>query len=183
VRAVIVRGTIAALLSALVVVSCAPTTPEATAAPTRVPTAPMVGVKEGNMAPNLTLSDLEGRTVSLADFAGRPVLVNFWAVWCGFCQVELPEMQAVYETYKDSGFAILAVDVQEEKHLVQDYANELGLMFPVLLDTKGEVTRSYRVRGLPTSYFIDPNGVILDVQVGPVDVAWMENNLAQVGVE
>jgi peroxiredoxin len=92
-------------------------------------------------------------------------------------------MQRVYEAYKDQGFVILAIDVQEEKLLVQEFADELGLTFPVLLDTKGKVTRSYRVRGLPTSYFIDQNGVILDVQVGPVDAAWMKKNLAQVGVE
>ena len=170
------------LLAAVALVGCV-ATPEQTTEPTPVPTAPSVGVKVGNTAPNLALADLEGTEMSLAGFAGQPVMINFWAVWCGFCRVELPEMQRVYEAYKDKGLVILAVDVQEEKLLVQEFADQLGLTFPVLLDTKGEVTRSYRVRGLPTSYFIDQNGVILDVQVGPVDAAWMENNLAQVGVE
>jgi peroxiredoxin len=142
-----------------------------------------VGVKVGNTAPDLRLANLEGKEVSLSDLRGQPVLVNFWAVWCGFCRVELPEMQEVYEAYKDKGFVILAVDVQEEKPPVQDFVNELGLTFPVLLDTKGEVTRSYRVRGLPTSYFVDPNGVIVGVQVGPIDEAWMKKYLAQVGVK
>jgi thiol-disulfide isomerase/thioredoxin len=170
------------LLAAVALVGCA-AMPEQTTGPTPVPTAPSVGVRVGNTAPNLALANLEGTETSLAGFAGQPVMINFWAVWCGFCRVELPEMQRVYEAYKDRGFVILAVDVQEERLLVQGFADELGLTFPVLLDTKGEVTRSYRVRGLPTSYFVDQNGVILDVQVGPVDAAWMENNLAQVGVE
>ena len=179
-RVYVVKGMMILLLVALV--GCA-ATPDQAAGPTPVPTAPPVGVKVGNTAPDLRLANLEGKEVRLGDLRGQPVLVNFWAVWCGFCRVELPEMQAVYEAYNDKGFVILAVDVQEEKPLVQDFVNELGLTFPVLLDTKGEVTRSYRVRGLPTSYFVDPNGVIVGVQVGPIDEAWMKEHLAQVGVK
>jgi peroxiredoxin len=147
------------------------------------PTAPAVGVAVGDQAPELALQDLAGETVRLSDYRGQPVLINFWAVWCTFCRIELPEMQSVYDAYRDRGFVILAVDVQDAAPEVQEYTDQLGLTFPVLLDGKAEVTRSYRVRGLPTSYFLDQNGVIIGRELGPIDEEWMVSYLAQAGVE
>jgi peroxiredoxin len=172
-----------AVLFVLVLAGCIPPTTESVTNSEPSPAAPPVGLDIGNRAPDLALQDLSGETVRLSDYAGQPVMINFWAVWCGFCRVELPEMQSVYESYQDQGFAILAVDVQEEASHVADFAEELGLTFPILLDTQGEGTRSYRIRGLPTSYFVDRNGVIIGKQVGPVDEAWMKRYLAQTGVE
>jgi len=110
-------------------------------------------------------------------------MINFWAVWCGFCRIELPEMQEVYEAYRDQGFVILAVDVQEERSEVKPFVDELGLTFPVLLDSKGEVSRSYRIRGLPTSYFVDQNGVIMGRELGPIDEKWIVRYLVEAGVK
>jgi peroxiredoxin len=140
-----------------------------------------VGV--GNLAPDLALENLAGETVCLADHRGQPVLINFWAVWCTYCREELSVMETVYQSYKDEGFVILAVDVQDAPLDVRDYARELGLTFPILLDRRAEVTRSYRVRGLPTSYFVDKNGVIIARQLGPIDEAWMLRYLEDTGVE
>jgi peroxiredoxin len=154
---------------------------EAETVPT--PTLPAVGVTVGALAPDLALQDLAGETVHLSDYRGQAVLINFWAVWCTYCRVELPEMQDVYDAYQERGFVILAVDVQDDAADVQAYADELGLAFPVLLDPKAEITRSYRVRGLPTSYFVDQNGVIIGRQLGPIDEAWMEQHLDQAGVQ
>ncbi len=142
-----------------------------------------VGLEVGYTAPDLALADLKGNAVRLSDLRGRPVMLNFWAVWCGFCRVELPEMQAVYEDYQDSGFTILAIDMQEDPAEVSAFVEELGLTFPVLIDTQGEVARSYRIRGLPTSYFIGPDGVVLDVRLGPIDREWMERYLAEAGAK
>lgn len=144
---------------------------------------PAIGLEQGNVAPELSLLDLAGEPVRLSSFRGQPVMINFWAVWCGFCQIELPEMQEVYEAYRESGFVILAVDVMEEQAPVQSFVDQLGLTFPILLDSKGEVTLLYEVEGLPTSYFVGPDGTILDVRVGPVDREWMETYLGQVGVK
>lgn len=148
-----------------------------------VATAPSVGVTVGRLAPELQLENLAGEQVRLSDLRGQPVMINFWAVWCGYCRTELPEMQEVYEAYRDRGFVILAVDVQEERSEVQPFVEELGLTFPILLDSKGEVSRSYRIRGLPTTYFVDGDGVIVDRELGPVDREWMIEQLAQVGIE
>lgn len=171
-----------AMLFALVLAGCAPAATEAVTIPGPSSTAPLVGLDVGNMAPDLALENLSGETIRLSDLFGQPVMINFWAVWCGFCRIELPEMQSVYEAYQDQGFTILAVDVQEEASDVADFVQKLGLTFPILLDAQGEITRSFRVRGLPTSYFVDQNGVIIGKQVGPVDEAWMKRYLAQTGV-
>ncbi len=146
-------------------------------------TVPPVGVTVGRRAPELQLENLAGEQVRLSDLRGQPVLINFWAVWCGFCRIELPEMQEVYEAYRDQGFVILAVDVQEERSEVKPFAEELGLTFPILLDRRGEVSRSYRIRGLPTSYFVDGDGVIIGRELGPVDKEWMIEHLAEAGIE
>ena len=146
-------------------------------------TVPPVGVTVGRLAPELQLENLAGEQVRLSDLRGRPVMINFWAAWCGFCRIELPEMQEVYESYRDQGFTILAVDVQDERAEVQSFVEELGLTFPVLLDSRGEVSRSYRIRGLPTSYFVDQDGVIIGRELGPVDKGWMIEHLAMAGIE
>jgi cytochrome c biogenesis protein CcmG/thiol:disulfide interchange protein DsbE len=137
----------------------------------------------GMRAPDLELRTLDGDTIRLSDLRGQPVMINFWAVWCGFCRTELPEMQQAFEAYRDQGFTILAVDVQEDRSVVAPLVDELGLAFPVLLDSEAEVSRSYRVRGLPTSYFVDQNGVIIGRELGAIDKAWIETYLAQAGVE
>jgi peroxiredoxin len=135
------------------------------------------------MAPDLELQNLQGESLRLSDFKGHPVMVNFWAVWCGFCLVEMPTMQEAYDAYRDQGFVILAVDVREDRARVSEFVAELGLTFPVLLDTDGSVTERYQVRGLPTSYFIDRDGVIIGTQVGPVDAPWIDEHLGQTGIE
>jgi peroxiredoxin len=147
------------------------------------PTIPPVGVTVGMRAPELELKSLEGETVRLSDLRGQPVMINFWAVWCGYCRTELPEMQRAYEAYRDRGFVILAIDVQEDGSVVKPFVDELGLTFPVLLDSSAEVSRSYRVHGLPTSYFVDQDGVIIGRELGPIDEQWIAGYLAQAGVE
>jgi thiol-disulfide isomerase/thioredoxin len=110
-------------------------------------------------------------------------MVNFMATWCGFCLIEMPEMLDAYRAHRDQGFVILAIDVREDPARVREFADELGLTFPVLLDTDGSVTQRYQVRGLPTSYFIDRDGIIIGSRVGPVDAPWIDEHLAQTGIE
>jgi len=122
-------------LFVLILITTGCTTPAPEAAPT--PTRPPIGLAPGYVAPELTLTDLEGKTVRLSDLRGQPVLINFWAMWCTFCRIELPEMEEVYQEHKNNGFVILAIDVQEEPAQVQAFVDELGLTFPIFIDAQG----------------------------------------------
>ncbi len=114
----------------------------------------------GGPAPDFTLNDLEGHPVSLSDYRGKVVLLNFWATWCEPCKKEMPEMQAAYERYKDRGFVILAVNFGDRLEEADKFVKHMGLTFPVLLDRKVKVAARYGVVSLPVSFFIDPKGII-----------------------
>lgn len=115
----------------------------------------------GDLAPDFTLKNLQGEEVSLSDFKGQPVLINFWATWCPPCRFEMPAIQKMYEQYQDEGFVVLAVDVEEPISTVKQYIEQGGYTFPVLLDYKGQVANGpYRIRAFPTSYFVDREGKI-----------------------
>lgn len=116
-------------------------------------------IAKGELAPDFTLVNLDGKEVSLSDYKGKTVLVNFWATWCGFCDMEMPDLNKLDKENDD--LVVLAVNVMEEKDIVQEYINEGGYEFEVVLDSDGAITRNYLVSGFPTSYFIDKEGVLL----------------------
>lgn len=123
----------------------------------------------GQAAPNFTLADLEGNEVSLAAFRGRPVIINFWATWCGPCRIEMPELQRAYEERQEEGLAILAVNMEESPDMVRRFFyDDLRLTFTPLLDQDGEVANRYAIFNLPTTYFVDPEGTIAAVHRGPL---------------
>jgi peroxiredoxin len=164
-------------------VNPAPTaTPVVESSPTPVPESepalPPVGARKGNTAIDFTLPSLQGQDVKLSDLRGKAVLVNFWAVWCGYCRVEMPDLQAAFEAYGDNELVVLGIDVQESAQVVEPFVEQLGITFPILLDQKGEVTIAYNVRGLPTSVFIDPQGIIRFVHLGPLTRKNIDNYLA-----
>ncbi len=112
-------------------------------------------------APDFTLPSLDGRRVSLADFRGKVVLLNFWATWCQPCREEMPSLQALWESYRDRSFAILAVAADRGSlRPVKKFADRHGLDFPVLLDADGRVRGRYEVYALPMSYLIGRDGRI-----------------------
>lgn len=124
------------------------------------------GPKVGEPAPELMLQSLDGRPASLNDYRGQVVMINFWATWCPPCRAEMPDMEQVYQEKKQQGFAVLAVNIQEARDPITEFVNRFGLSFPVLMDTKGEVTQQYGIYSLPTSYFIDQQGRIAELNVG-----------------
>ncbi len=136
--------------------------------------------KIGKPAPDFTLTTPEGENISLGALRGQVVLINFWATWCPPCRLEMPFLEAAYERYKDQGFTVLAVDQQESPQAVRAYFQELGLSFPVVVDGTGEVSSLYRVLALPTSYFIDRNGVVQIMHRGAMTQQQLEGYLAQV---
>lgn len=137
-------------------------------------------VKIGQPAPDFTLRSLKGEAVSLADFAGQPLLINFWATWCPPCRAEMPLLQQAYEKYKDDGFVVLAVNVQEGPELVNPYIEEMGLTFPVALDRAAAVATAYRVAGLPTSAFVNSDGIVTDIHRGALVESRLQGYLNEI---
>jgi peroxiredoxin len=97
----------------------------------------------GYAAPDFTLPDPQGRTHTLAEYRGRPVVIHFAATWCPFCNAEAPYLETLYRTYRDQDVQVLIIDVKEEKAVVEQTARKFGFTFPVLLDADGAVARSY----------------------------------------
>lgn len=118
----------------------------------------------GELAPNFTLMNLEGEEVSLEDFRGKMVLINFWATWCGYCDKEMPDIQKLSEENDD--LVVLAVNVMEKKEIVEKYIEEGGYDFEVVLDEKGDITKTYLAHYLPTSYFVDKDGILVGGKAG-----------------
>ncbi|MBI5047891.1 MAG: TlpA family protein disulfide reductase [Deltaproteobacteria bacterium] len=127
-------------------------------------------VLEGKVAPDFTLPDLHGKMVSLSDYKGKVVFVNFWATWCKPCEEEMPSMQAMYEVLKNrfQNFELLAVSVDsKELNVVESFAKKYRLTFPILHDRKGKVKEIYKTTGVPETFIIDQNGVIAEKVWGP----------------
>lgn len=120
----------------------------------------------GDTAHNFHLQNLDGEVVSLEDFRGRPVIVNFWATWCAPCRLEMPALQAAQEKYADEGLVVLALNDQESAADVAAFADELELSLTTLLDPDGIISGLYQVINFPTTYFIDADGVITAVHRG-----------------
>lgn len=136
----------------------------------------------GAPAPDFSLDTLAGERIQLADLKGQVVLINFWATWCGPCEAEMPLLEDRYTTYKDSGFTVLAVNVDEDVEVIQPFVDEYALTFPILLDPGSVVHDLYRVRGYPTSLFVDREGNIINVHVGPLLDEQLDGYLGQLGI-
>jgi thiol-disulfide isomerase/thioredoxin len=123
-------------------------------------------------APSVGFAALEGDKVTLADFRGKVVLVNFWATWCAPCVREMPDLESLHLKFAEEGFAVLAVSEDRgAAPVVEPFLGELGLRhLPVFLDPKGSLARAFEVPGLPTSYLIDRRGRVVARLVGPA--AW-----------
>jgi len=142
---------------------------------------------EGKQAPNFTLEDTTGRKVSLADYKGKAVLVNFWATWCGPCKVEIPWFDKLHDQYAPQGFEILGVSVDDldlddkaklanEKAEVVKFAKGMQMNYPVLFN--GLSLTSYgELDAFPTSFYVDRSGKIIDVEVGLISRDAVEANI------
>ena len=138
--------------------------------------------KIGAPAPDFTLPGLDGTPVRLSDLRGKTVLINFWATWCGPCRKEFPELVKLAQQQGDRGLVVLAVDVSESRDYVARFAQEFGATFPIVLDSDSNVVQSYRLIGLPTSLFVDRDGVLRAQQLGPLTEANLTAKLGQAGL-
>ena len=149
------------LTSVLLIVGCSPPTPSPAPSPT-----PSPAPQAGKPAPDFQLPNLEGQAISLSDFRGKPVFLNFWATWCGPCRYEMPFIQEIFEEWSDQGLVILAIDIGENPETVKDFMQSHNFSFQVLLDTNKDVALEYNIRGIPTTFLIDKDGVIQAMKVG-----------------
>ncbi len=131
----------------------------------------------GQQAPNFTLQNLQGQNVSLASFKGHPVIVDFWATWCGPCKMEIPWLEQLQQQYAGQGLQIIGINADDldkddpaklftEKREIGDFASEMHINYPVLLDADAIANAWGGVDALPTTFFIDRNGRIVASTVG-----------------
>jgi peroxiredoxin len=133
----------------------------------------------GDLAYDFALNDVDGSRVQLSNFAGRPVIINFWATWCAPCRVEMPELEAAYQAYQEDGLVILALDQQEPAENVANFFEELGLNFTAVLDSESTVAELYGVASiLPTTFFINGNGEVTAIHRGPMVQSQIDGYLA-----
>ncbi|HHY71670.1 MAG TPA: thiol-disulfide oxidoreductase ResA [Bacillus bacterium] len=138
----------------------------------------VVGI--GDQAPNFVLTDLNGNEVEFADYRGKGVFLNFWATWCKPCETEMPYMENQYNTYKDQGVEVLAVNVGESELSVRNFVERKGLTFPVVIDKKLEVFEAYGVDPLPTSFLINKDGEIIDIIIGTLKEETIRNHMERI---
>lgn len=153
---------IAAMLSLLSVVLAGPTLagdPFVSLKMSRLPA--------GSMAAPFELTSLDGKVVRSSELAGRVVLVNFWATWCGPCKEEMPSLARLQQQLDPTRFAMLTVTTDLQRQGITHFLSQLGVSLPVLFDEDQEVSRSFMVRGLPTTIVIARDGMLVGRAVGP----------------
>ncbi|SOC43013.1 TlpA disulfide reductase family protein [Ureibacillus acetophenoni] len=129
------------------------------------------------LAPEFTLSDLNGKAVNLSDFKGKIVILNFWTTWCPPCIEEMPEMQRFYEKNKDHRIEIVAVNLtnfDNGQQAIESFVQDYGLTFPVLLDKDGVLRSMYEILTIPTSFILDTEGGVFQKIVGPMNEQMMD---------
>ena len=141
-------------------------------------------IEEGVDAPNFTLKNLEGKEVSLNEFRGKYVLLNFWATWCGPCKIEMPSLETLYQRFKNKNFVMLAIsNVMYGATVVKAFVKANKINFPVLLDQQLKTSNRFGVVSLPSTFMIDPKGKIIGAMLGaenwatPNHILYFENLL------
>jgi len=134
----------------------------------------------GAPAPAFQATTLEGPAVRVpADFAGKVVALRFWADWCPYCRKEMAELGPVHARLRGRGLEILAVNVAQDRDTVRRFVAPLGIAYPVLLDTEGEVARSYGVQALPVTWLLDRRGMVRSKIVGEATAAVFEARVSE----
>ncbi|GIP37511.1 thioredoxin-like protein YneN [Paenibacillus sp. J31TS4] len=136
--------------------------------------------KVGSKAPEFTLTGLDGKTHQLSDYKGKTVVVNFWATYCPPCREEMPDIQKQAAKWADKDVVVLGVNVAESKVTAKNFVDQLGVTFPILLDSKDKIRREYGVLNYPTTVFVKPDGKIAVIKEGLMDEAYLDRTIASV---
>jgi len=134
----------------------------------------------GHPAPDFALQSLDGQTLHLSDLHGQAVVLNFWASWCPPCRAEMPELEQAYQDNQSGGLVVLGVNQGEQQPVAADFVQQFGLTFPVVLDQDLLASRTYKVNSLPTTFFIDRNGIIRERVTGQMNTALLDEKLRSI---
>ncbi len=135
---------------------------------------------EGYKAPSFSLKALDGKTYRLSGARNKPLVLNFWASWCGPCRLEAPALVKMYQTHKDQvDFYAVNLTSQDRLEEAKAFVKGYGLPFPILLDEKGDVAKRYQLQGIPTTFFVDASGVIRYKILGSANAAAFEQGIAK----
>lgn len=131
----------------------------------------------GKEAPDFQLPDLNDKELSLSDYRGKVVFLNFWATWCKPCREEMPSMEVLYKSFEKDGLVILAVSIDRvtTKKDIPPFVKGLNLTFPVLVDSWGQTDKRYKLMGVPETYIIDQQGILREKVIGPRDWTRLDN--------
>ncbi len=134
----------------------------------------------GHPAPDFSLQTLDGQTLQLSDLHGQAVVLNFWASWCPPCRAEMPELEQAHQDNQGGGLVVLGVNQGEQQTTAADFVRQFNLTFPVVLDQDLLASRAYKVNSLPTTFFIDRNGIIQDQVTGQMNTALLNEKLRSI---
>lgn len=134
----------------------------------------------GQRPPDFQATTTDGQSVKLSDYAGKPVWLTFGASWCGDCRAEAPDLQAAYAKYEAQGLVVLGVFIDEDATSVKDYAGRVGFTFPMVADPTDSIADRYHILGIPTHFFIGPDGVIRQVRLGGLGPDDMDRLVSQI---
>ena len=145
--------------------------------------APSATVEVGQPAPNFAFVWEDGRGADLASLRGKPVILNFWATWCPPCRREMPALEVIWQQHNRGDVVVLGVDQGESVAVVSQYVRQnVGVTFPLLLDRRQDVGDLYLVRSLPTTFFIDAEGIIREMRVGgPMELDFLNQQVQALG--
>ena len=131
----------------------------------------------GNIAPPVTLTGLNGKVYRLQDLHGKDVILNFWATWCPPCKQEMPLLETTNNQMKDRGIVVIGINDKEPIEEITPFIQNMGITFPIWLDPTERSFQDYQIVGLPTTYFIDRQGRLVDENIGPLNPAKMTDYL------
>jgi peroxiredoxin len=160
-------------------------TPVSGMAPNVAPTSSLVegsgerAPQRGDPAPDFSFELADGSSIALSDLHGRKVLLNFWATWCFPCREEMPALEESLALYGEDEFAIVAISI-EEPELINQFGREFDLSFPLVSNQAGDISQYYGVSGLPTTFFIDREGLVVNRHLGALDRAEIDEILASI---
>lgn len=135
---------------------------------------------QGSASPDFKLLGMDGSVHSLKEYRGKPVVINFWATWCTYCVSEMPALQAQWEKWRDQDLVMLGINTGEDRLTVDRFVKQVGVDFPILLDSENEAVQKYGIVPMPTTFFVDKKGKIISIHEGELDLNTLDEQIRKI---